>query len=66
METRISELEIKMTFAEDNLEAINKTLFMQQQVIDALGREIKALRLQLASQPGGERLSPEQEIPPHY
>ncbi|RTL47702.1 MAG: SlyX protein [Rhodocyclaceae bacterium] len=66
MEDRLTELEIKIGFTEDLVEALNRTVFRQQQQIDALVQEIKALRQQVKASPGEEPHSLRDEIPPHY
>lgn len=67
METRINELEVKLAFAEDLLEALNKTVFLQQQQIDRLQLEVKQLREQIANvAPAEGARSLRDEIPPHY
>lgn len=62
---RMTELEVKLAFAEDMLDALNATVYRQQQQIDRLLREMKELREQIASAPGESR-SMRDEIPPHY
>jgi SlyX protein len=66
MESRLSELEVKLSFAEDLLEALNTTVYRQQQQIDRLQREVRELREQLAATMPGEGRSLREEIPPHY
>jgi SlyX protein len=67
MEARINELEVKLAFAEDLLEALNQTVFRQQQQIDRLQVEVKQLREQIASAaPAEGARSLRDEIPPHY
>lgn len=41
MESRITELEIKISYAEDMIDELNRTVFRQQQQIDYLAREVK-------------------------
>ncbi len=66
MEARITELEVKLAFAEDLLETLNQTVFRQQEQIDRLQHDLRALRQQmLQAQPTEER-SLRDEIPPHY
>lgn len=67
MESRLAELEIKLGFAEDLLEALNTTVFRQQQQIEQLQKELRALsqQLQTDAAQGGER-DPGEERPPHY
>lgn len=62
---RITNLEIKLSFAEDLIEKLNETIYKQQQQIEFLYRELKAIKEQAASSgPGAASLK--DEIPPHY
>ena len=62
---RITNLEIKLSFAEDLIEKLNETVYKQQQQIEFLYRELKAIKEQAGSGgPGGSSLK--DEIPPHY
>lgn len=64
-EDRITNLEIKLSFTEDLIEKLNKTVYKQQQQIEFLYREIKALKEQTSS--GGlGATNLKNEIPPHY
>jgi SlyX protein len=66
MESRLTELEAKMSFAEDLIDSLNQTVFRQQEKIDLLERQIRLLHQQiLALQPDEER-DLRDEIPPHY
>lgn len=64
--SRVTELEIKLAYSEDQLDEINRTVYRQQQQIDQLGRELKAMREQLATNAPGEGFSLRDELPPHY
>jgi len=66
MENRIIELEMKMAFSEDLLEELNRTVFRQQQQIEQLQQEVRALRQQLQTSMPGEQHNPSDEVPPHY
>jgi SlyX protein len=66
MEARIAELQVKLSFAEDLLEQLNLTVYRQQQQIEALQREVRALRQQLLASMPAEGRSLRDEIPPHY
>ena len=62
---RITNLEIKLSFTEDLIEKLNETIYKQQQQIEFLYRELKAIKEQ-ASSSGGGGGSLIDEIPPHY
>ena len=64
-EQRITNLEIKLSFTEDLIEKHNATVYKQQQQIEFLYRELKAIKEQ-ASSGGGGGGSLKDEIPPHY
>ena len=66
MEARINELEVKLAFAEDLLEGLNRTVYRQQQQIDQLQLAVRELREQLAASAPAEGRSLRDEIPPHY
>jgi len=67
LEQRITDLEIKASFAEDMVEQLNQVVVRQQEQIDRLVRELVELRNQAAAaaEPGGFR-SLRDELPPHY
>lgn len=66
MESRLNELEAKISLAEDLLDALNRTVYRQQQQIDRLQDDIRALRQQLREAGPSEAGSPGSETPPHY
>lgn len=66
MNERLTELEVKLAFAEDLLETLNATVYRQQQQIDALQRQLRELREQMQAQSPAEPRSLRDEIPPHY
>lgn len=63
---RLTELEVKLAFAEDTLDALNATVYRQQLQIERLQREVKELREQIAVCTPAEFRSLRDEIPPHY
>ena len=63
-EDRITNLEIKLSFAEDLIERLNETVYKQQQQIEFLYRELKAIKEQASNSGGSGSLK--DEIPPHY
>jgi SlyX protein len=66
MDARLNEIEAKMSLAEDLLDALNRTVFRQQQQLDRLQQDVRALRQQLQEAAPNEIASPGDEIPPHY
>ncbi|MGD8587697.1 MAG: SlyX family protein [Chromatiales bacterium] len=65
MDDRIIELETRLTFQEEHLDALTRTVSRQQQLIEDLRRELDELRqrfkaIAAASPPHRE------EPPPHY
>jgi SlyX protein len=65
-EERLTELEIKSSYADDLLEQLNEIVARQQLQIDALLRELQMLRQQMRDQPAGESMGSGHEPPPHY
>ena len=63
---RLAELEARVTFSDDLLDELNRIVFRQQQVIDRLQRDVRALQQIVASAATGEQPRPGDEIPPHY
>ncbi len=66
-EDRIIELEIKIAYQDDLLQALNKIVGQQQQQIDRLEATCKMLNERIkglsAEGAGGENI---EEVPPHY
>ncbi len=66
MEDRVTELEVKLAFAEDLLETLNTTVFRQQERIDQLERLVRDLRQLVLQSVPAEQRSLRDDIPPHY
>lgn len=66
MESRLAEIETKLSFSEELLEALNSTVYRQQQQIDQLQQELRALREQMRSAFPAEPRNLRDETPPHY
>jgi SlyX protein len=62
MEKRLVDLEIRYTHLERQLEEMNAVLFAQQRAIDALEKQVVALRGRIGDM-GDEAFD---ERPPHY
>jgi len=52
--------------AEDQLDALNNTIFQQQQRIDRLERQLSDLHRMVMERLPAQRLTPQDEVPPHY
>ncbi len=66
MDTRLAEIEIKLSFSEDLLEELNRTVARQQQQIAGIEQQLRELRLQMQRSQPAEDGSSGPEIPPHY
>lgn len=66
MDSRITELEIKLSYTEDLLDELNRTVYRQQEQIDFLARELNVLRQQVQSSSLQQAPSLRDELPPHY
>ena len=65
-ESRLTEIETKLAFAEDLLETLNQTVARQQGQIDSLQQQLRLLHQQLKDAVPDETRTPRDEIPPHY
>ena len=66
MESRLAEIESKLSFSEELLETLNRTVYRQQQQIDQLRLELGALREQVRASVPAEPENLGDETPPHY
>ena len=66
MEARLEKIETKLSLAEDMLEELNKTIYLQQRRIEQLQQDIVTLRQQVQQSMPPEQRSALDEIPPHY
>jgi len=66
MESRLDELEAKISLAEDLLDALDRTVFRQQQEIERLQQDLQALRQHLRETAPADASGSKHEIPPHY
>ncbi|MBI3347890.1 MAG: SlyX family protein [Burkholderiales bacterium] len=65
LEQRVTDLEIKASFAEDTVEQLNEVIVRQQAQIDRLIRELVELRDRALAEPSAPRTLRD-ELPPHY
>jgi len=66
MDERITELEVKLAFAEDLLDTLNNTVYRQQERIEKLELIVRDLRQLVLQAIPAEQRSLRDEIPPHY
>ena len=65
-ESRLTELETKLAFAEDLIDALNQTVIRQQQQMDSLQDQLRMLHQQMRDRPSDETTNMRDEVPPHY
>lgn len=66
MEARLTELEIRQALQDDLLDELNRVVASQQQQINQLQQDLRALYQYFQSLEPAGRGMPAQEIPPHY
>lgn len=68
LEDRFVRIETKLSFSEDLLDELNRTVFRQQQQIDRLNEVVRRMHAQLSDlrASGGSSGDPIDEVPPHY
>jgi uncharacterized coiled-coil protein SlyX len=62
---RVDALEMRLTFQDETIETLNQTITAQWQQIDALTRQVSALRERL-QEAESHATGPANEPPPHY
>lgn len=66
-ESRITELETKLAFAEDLLDTLNQSVIRQQGQIDSMQQQLRLLHQRLQDVlPNDDARQSRDEIPPHY
>ncbi|HEY9240080.1 MAG TPA: SlyX family protein [Burkholderiaceae bacterium] len=63
---RLTELEIKASYADDLLDHLNRLVASQQDRIDRLSGELAALRRHSPETDAPAARDPRDELPPHY
>jgi SlyX protein len=66
VDRRLTELEIKASFAEDLIDHLNETILRQQARIDLLIREVGELKQRTPERGADAAGSLRDELPPHY
>ena len=62
---RIDALEMRLTFQDETIETLNQTITAQWQQVDALTRQVAALKARL-QEAESNAAGPVNEPPPHY
>lgn len=63
---RLTELEIKLSFTEDLVDELNRTMARQQEQILLLQDELRAVFQQVQQMAPAEKSDLREDIPPHY
>lgn len=66
LDQRLTDLEIKASFAEDLVDHLNRLVARQQDQIDWLLHEVAGLRQQAPAAEAGTAHNLRDELPPHY
>lgn len=66
MEDRLTELETKLSFAEDLIDELNRVVYRQQAQIDLMQQQITLLHQQVQAVTPEDKRDIREEIPPHY
>ena len=66
MESRLTEIEIKLALTEDLVDTLNLTVHRQQEQIDMLIHEVRELKRQVPEGGAGAPRNLRDELPPHY
>jgi len=65
-QTRLTEVEAKLAFAEDLIDTLNQTVIRQQAQLDSMQQQLRLLHQRLKDVTPDESHSLRDEIPPHY
>jgi len=65
VEERITELESRLAFQDDTIQALNDVLVAQQRVVERLQLQVEALAKR-QEEVSGQFEGAEDEVPPHY
>lgn len=66
MDDRVTDLETRMAFQDDTIQALNDVLVKQQQQVDRLQLQMAALLKRYEEMVGQYGVSEEEAPPPHY
>lgn len=65
-QARLNELETKLTFAEDLIDALNQVVVRQQAQLDSMQHQLRLLHQRMQDAAPDDARSPRDEVPPHY
>lgn len=66
IEARLTDLEVKASFAEDLLDKLDQIIIRQQDQIDRLTREVQWLSQQAPPEAATATRNLREDLPPHY
>ena len=66
LEQRIADLETRLAFQDDTIQALNDVLVAQQATVERLQAQLKLLAKRLEDMQGGMEMEGEEAPPPHY
>ena len=66
LEQRIADLETRLAFQDDTIQALNDVLVAQQAAIDRLQAQLKILARRQEDMQSGIRVEGDEAPPPHY
>lgn len=66
MESRMEELEIRLTCLDDQVDQLNRVIFQQQEKLDQLQAQLRLLWQHQENLSVAEPRDLREEIPPHY
>ena len=65
-QARLTEVEIKLAFTEDLIDALNQTVISQQAQLDSMQQQLRLLHRRIEDVTPDETRNLRDEIPPHY
>lgn len=66
MEERVTELESRLTFQDDTIQALNDVLVAQQRLLERLQLQVEALAKRQEEASGQFEVAEDEAPPPHY
>jgi SlyX protein len=66
LESRLTDIEIKLGFVDNLVDELNRTVYRQQPQLAQLQQALRELRRQVEADAKDEPGDPRQDLPPHY